>query len=248
MIVFLLQSMQQYFTDVPLAVGETYLFTKEQSHHAKDVLHLDHETIRLVYQGKGYFAKTYVENGVMKAAVMEEDHRINELSFPFVLAVALIRREKFELVLQKATELGVSRIVPFESSRCVVHAKGEKEKKQKERWQSIVRSAAEQCKRNEIPCVDSIMSLRQLLSISADNRLCAYEKADETAASLSACMNGKSTLVMIGPEGGFSEEEISFFVANHVRSVTLGKRILRAETAAVYACSVISEWDLRYSS
>lgn len=243
---FPLLHMQQYFTETPLAVGEDYELTKEQAHHVMNVLHMDHETIRLVYEGKGYFATVFAEGKKCFAHVEREDERINEMHCRVTLAVALIRREKFEWILQKATELGVDRIVPFESSRCVVHAKKEKADRQKERWQSIVRSAAEQCKRNLIPEVCDIMDFRDLENIEADLKVCAYEKAGCTSAWLSQLYDvQKSVVLLIGPEGGFSESEIEQVVTWNYTPCTLGSRILRAETACVYGLSVLSEMDER---
>ena len=154
--------MQQYFVDTPLRVGEDYIFTKEQAHHAKTVVRLDHEKVRLVYQGQAYFAEAYTKDKEFIAHVYEKDDNIHESLCDVTLAVALIRREKFELVLQKATELGVKRIVPFESSRCVVRSKKEKADKLKTRWNAIVQEASEQCKRNCIPEVTDIVPFKQL--------------------------------------------------------------------------------------
>lgn len=234
--------MQQYFCNTPLTIGEDYVMTKDQAHHAVNVLHLDHETVRLVYEGTGYFG-TLVPDG--KKAVVHidaQDERINEPEGEIILAIALIRREKFEWILQKATELGVSRIIPFESSRCVVHAKKEKADRQKERWNAIAQSAAEQCKRNRIPKVDDIMSFSDLMKVEAQLKVCAYEKADIQSAYLSDLYHEQSSvLVLIGPEGGFSEGEIEMVKDHDFAPCTLGSRILRAETAALYSLSVLSE-------
>ena len=99
--------MQQYFSDVPLFAGTTYEFTKEQAHHAGTVLRMHDETIRLVHDGKGYFARVYTEGKRVYAIVEKEDDMVNELPVDVTLCMALIRREKMELVLQKAAELGV---------------------------------------------------------------------------------------------------------------------------------------------
>lgn len=117
--------MQQYFVDTPLHVGEDYIFTKEQAHHAKTVVRLDHEKVRLVYQGQAYFAEAYTKDKEFIAHVYEKDDSIHESLCDVTLAVALIRREKFELVLQKATELSVKRIVPFKAADvlCVLKKK-----------------------------------------------------------------------------------------------------------------------------
>ena len=154
----------------------------------------------------------------------------------------MIRREKFELVLQKAAELGVSRIVPFESSRCVVHAKKEKGERQLSRWQDIVKEAAEQCKRNQIPAVEEICSLKDLGEFKSEVNCAPYENAYGTSRFLSDAVDGrKSITIVIGPEGGFSEEEIKQLQQMGFEAVTLGSRILRAETASLYAAAVCSE-------
>ncbi len=234
--------MQQYFSETPLAVGDTYVFTKEQAHHARDVVRLDHEKVRLVHDGIGYFAICRSEGKSFVAEVIEQDDRINESEIELTLCAALIRREKFEWILQKATELGVSRIVPFESSRCVVKAKAEKAEKQLGRWQDIVQEAAEQCKRNRIPEVTPIMSFNDLASLEAEVRMAAYENAFGRAAYINDLVTDQnSALIVIGPEGGFSETEIASLEQNGYQSVTFGSRILRAETAAVYGCAVMSE-------
>lgn len=238
----LFRFMQQYFCDVPLQVGKLYEFTKDQAHHAGTVLKLDHETVRLVYDEKGYFATCYRDGKKVVAMVEKEDERVNELPCHITLAIALIRREKFEWILQKACELGVDTILPFESSRCVVHAKKEKADRQKERWYSIVQSAAEQCKRNHIPEVKDIILFSQLADYEADLKMCAYENAYGTSEYISDLYHGeKNILVVIGPEGGFSECEIEQLVQSDYSACTLGSRILRAETAAVYALSVLGE-------
>ncbi len=230
--------MQQYFTDVPLEPGMEYVFPKAQAHHAGTVLRMNHETIRLVHDGIGYFADAYPKGKEFAARVLAIDPRTNELPFPITLAQALIRREKMELILQKAAELGVTRIVPFESSRCVVHARSEKADRQRERWSSILQEAAEQCKRNRIPALESICTFGQLSGYISDLNLAAYEKAGEDSPLLQA-LRPSSITIVIGPEGGFSEEENAALNEMGFCSVSLGSRILRAETAAISACALI---------
>ncbi len=234
--------MQQYFVDTPLQVGEDYVFTSLQAHHAKTVVRLDHETVRLVYQGHAYFAEAMMKEKQFIAHVYEKDHGIHEMNCDITLALALIRKEKFELVLQKATELGVKKIVPFESSRCVVHAKKEKADKQLVRWNTILQEASEQCKRNIIPEITNIVSFRDLKDYMSEGNYACYEKAYGEACFLTQCaMNKKSITIVIGCEGGFSLSEVKEMEEMGFDSITLGSRILRAETAAMYACSVLSE-------
>lgn len=238
--------MQQYFVDGLLKTGDEYIFTEQQAHHARDVLRMSRETVRLVDSAeRAWFAECSGSRGSFSAKVIEEDPRINENGFELTLAAALIRREKFELVLQKAAELGVTRIVPFESSRCVVHAKKEKADRQMQRYREILRSAAEQCKRNRIPEITDVLRLDQLDSVLSEISLAAYENADVNSKKISDYRIENSVTVVIGPEGGFSEAEAEQLKQMGYEAVTLGSRILRAETAAVYACSVIAEGAIR---
>ncbi len=234
--------MQQYFTDELLSIGAEYVFTKEQAHHARDVVRLDHETIRLVdKENQGWFAVCESRGKEFVAKVTEKDESFNEPSIEITLCMALIRREKFELILQKATELGVTKIVPFESSRCVVHAKKEKSDKQKQRYESILLSAAEQCKRNIVPEITDVIDFKDIETAKSEVNLACYENAGRAARKISDFEITKSVSVVIGPEGGFSKEEMEELGAKGFEPVTLGPRILRAETAAFYALSVIGE-------
>jgi 16S rRNA (uracil1498-N3)-methyltransferase len=231
--------MQQFFTDVPLQAGEDYIFTKEQAHHARDVVRLHDETVRLVYQGQAYFARTEEREGTYIAHVTAADPHVNELPGKVILAMALIRKEKMELVYQKASELGVHEIIPVETERCVV--KDDRRPGRLIRRQTIVREAAQQCKRNRIPLVHETIRLTELETVQADVKAAAYEKAKESGKMLSELKLQGTILIVIGPEGGFSENEAQWLAEHGFEAVSLGARILRAETAALYACSVISE-------
>ena len=233
--------MQEYFIEHPAAVGDIIELPEDKAHHAFNVLRLHHETVRLVYDGTAYFAEVYREGKHGLAKILSEDPNINELPADITLCMALIRREKFELVLQKATELGVSRIVPFVSSRCVAKDRQERAEKVMARRKAIVVEAAEQCKRNRIPELVEPVKLSELSHFRSDVNLAAYEKAGASALRLKDVLPASSVTAVIGPEGGFSEVEIEELSQNGFQPVTLGNRILRAETAAYYLCSVIGE-------
>ena len=233
--------MQEYFIKHPAAVGDIIELPEDKAHHAFNVLRLHHETVRLVYDGTAYFAEVYREGKRGLAKILSEDPNINELPADITLCMALIRREKFELVLQKATELGVSRIVPFVSSRCVAKDRQERAEKVMVRRRSIVVEAAEQCKRNRIPELVEPVKLSELSRFRSDVNLAAYEKVGASALRLKDVLPASSVTAVIGPEGGFSEAEIEELSQNGFQPVTLGNRILRAETAAYYLCSVIGE-------
>lgn len=223
-------------------VGQDYVFTREQAHHARDVVRLNHETVRLVSNEKAYFGECYQKNGDFIAHIEKEDPRFNESSVSVTIAMALIRKEKFELVLQKAAELGAVRVVPFESSRCVVHSKKEKAARQKQRWQDILKESSQQCKRNNIPVLTDVIPFSQLHSVKSEINVAAYENAYGKSLFLSDVIHPSSSVtIAIGPEGGFSEREMDELNQMGYQSITLGSRILRAETAAIYSLSICSE-------
>lgn len=235
--------MQQYFVDVPLEVGDEYVFNKEQAHHALNVMKMHHDQVRLVSNGIGYFADAHNSDHGFVADVLTKDERINEMDVDVILAMGLIRKEKFELVLQKASELGVKRVIPFESSRTIVKIKKEKKDKRLARWQSILQEGSEQCKRNMIPILDDVMTLDEVMKLEADCKLVPYENAYGESPHIKDVVKKQTILIAIGPEGGFSEEEIHKMKEHGFMPVTLGKRILRAETAVMYSLSVINELD-----
>ena len=229
--------MQQYYVEEPLEEGKIIQLPKDKAHHAFRVLKLQHETVRLVSHGTGWFAEVYQEGGNGMARILSADTDLNELHTDITLCMALIRREKFELVLQKAAELGVKKIVPFESSRCVVKAKNEKTA----RWNAILLEACEQCKRTLVPECLAPVPIKDLSSFKSTVNLCAYENAGSQASFIHESLPADSVTIVIGPEGGFSKEEVQLLSDAGFSPVTLGSRILRAETAAFYACSVIGE-------
>ena len=234
--------MQQYFSEVPIEVGDEYIFDKRQAHHAKNVVRLENEKVRIVHDGIGYFATCYSSGKEFVAKIEEKDERVNEIGVELTLAVALIRKEKFELVLQKAAELGVTKIVPYVSSRCVVKYKKEKGDKVLSRYQDILLEASEQCKRNIVPEIVEPVKLSDLSKYCSDVNLLPYENAYGGAKYMSEIIDEKKSLtIVIGPEGGFSDEEVAELKTAGFETVTLGSRILRAETAAMYACSVAGE-------
>ncbi len=231
--------MHQYFCQTKPVVGQTYTLLKEQEHHAHHVLHLDHEVLRLVYDGKAFFAIATVIDGQFQCFVEKEDLSVNELEQEITLCMALIRKEKFEWVLQKAAELGVKKIVPFTSSRTIVKVQKEKEMKMKKRYGQIVLESSQQCKRNYIPEVLGVVHLDDLKNYQSEDNVVANETKHQEHTFFDL-KTKKNTTIVIGPEGGFSSEEIVKLEKMGFRSISLGNRILRAETAAIFAVSVVA--------
>ncbi|MCF0114465.1 MAG: 16S rRNA (uracil(1498)-N(3))-methyltransferase [Erysipelotrichaceae bacterium] len=234
--------MQQYFVDTLDRENKKVVFNKEQAHHISHVLRMrEGEVVRVSDQKCAYLAKIQYDGGDV-FGVLEEEIGTNECDIKVTLLQALIKKDKWEWILQKATELGVSVIVPMETSRTVVKIKDEKSDKKLVRYQKIVMEASEQCLRTCIPTVEECITLKQIKEYKSDINLIAYASERLVAKRISEVIKpGCSVSIAIGPEGGFSKEEVDKFMAEGFIPVSLGKRILRAETAVAYSLSVINE-------
>ena len=167
-----------------------------------------------------------------------------ELPGRIYLFQGLPKADKMELIIQKAVELGAYEIIPVETKRCVVKLDGRKSAKKTARWQQISESAAKQSKRMLIPNVHEVLTFREALKYaeSMDVRLVPYELArgmQETKEILAGIEPGQSVGIFIGPEGGFEEKEIETAIEGGAKPITLGRRILRTETAGLAILSVL---------
>lgn len=167
-----------------------------------------------------------------------------ELPCRIYLFQGLPKADKMELIIQKAVELGAYEIIPVETKRCVVKLDGRKSAKKTARWQQIAESAAKQSKRMLIPNVHEVLTFREALKYaeSMDVRLVPYELArgmKETKEILAGIEPGQSVGIFIGPEGGFEEKEIEAAIEGGAKPITLGRRILRTETAGLAILSVL---------
>jgi len=165
-----------------------------------------------------------------------------ELPSRIYLFQGLPKADKMEMIVQKAVELGVYRIIPFTARRCVVKLEEKKAAAKLARWQTIAEAAAKQSKRGMIPEVSGIVDFRQAVQMANDMdvRLIPYEMADDmgkTRELLKGLKPGQDIAVFIGPEGGFEESEIRLAMENGIEPVTLGRRILRTETAGLAVLS-----------
>ena len=158
------------------------------------------------------------------------------------LAVCLLKGEKMEFVVQKAVELGASYVQPLRSTHCVVRYDAKKSAARQARWQRVAEEAAKQCGRTLVPMVEPIREMKEWLAdLSPETRLfLLYER--EERASLRAWLkgqNGRSYIALVGPEGGFSDDEAAAAKRAGAVAITLGPRILRAETAALAALAAV---------
>ncbi len=238
--------MQQYYVKEELALNSLVLMDEEQSHHIQRVMRMKegNEVIVADELGQQFYGNIKYVDGHVYVEVREEYAYCEDDQVEIILASALIKKDKWDFLLQKCSELGVSEIIPFESSRCVVKMKDEKSDKKLERWRKILSESGEQCKRSKPVVLNEVVSFKQLAKLEADIKLVAYEDCSYPSLTikevLSQYQDVKRIIVVVGCEGGFDASEIAYLQDNGYTSITLGKRILRAETAAMALVDRIS--------
>lgn len=235
--------MRRFYASADQISENAVCFDKEESAHIHRVLRLGPGEEILVSDGTGTDRRcvlTAVEP-LCVAEIKESFPNENEPKRELVLFQSVIKNEKMDLVIQKAAEIGVTRIVPVMTERTVVRLEDEnKEIKKQERWQKIALEACKQCGRSRVPAVERAVRFDKVPEMMApyELRVVAYE--EETMKNLrQVVFDQASAAYFIGPEGGITPEEHRALVDAGAVSVSLGKRILRAETAAVVCGAVI---------
>lgn len=238
--------MFNFFADNEDKTADGYLISGSDYNHIKNVLRLDISDKFLVScDGKSDLCE--IENfsaDTVKVKIIEENVSNTELPVKITLFQGLPKSDKMELIIQKAVELGATKIVPVEMKNCVVKLEDKKKKSKVARWQLISESAAKQSKRNVIPEIGDVISFSEMLSESEklDLLLVPYENKEGMRATFEALNKIKREMsigILIGPEGGFDAKEIEKAVEAGGISLSLGRRILRTETAAISAVSLV---------
>lgn len=216
--------------------------------HIKNVLRLevDDWVVACDGMGKDYVTKIQsLEWDSVVLQVQKVQDTGTELPTKITLFQGIPKKDKMEFIIQKAVELGVYEIVPVQMKRCVVKLGDEKKSKKKtERWQAIAEAAAKQCDRGIIPVVHEPVTMEQAIDMAGDldYNMIPYELQDGIDSSREivahACTT-ESLGIFIGPEGGFEAKEVEQAVAKGMEPITLGKRILRTETAGMALLSIL---------
>ncbi len=242
--------MQRYFIqDKP--IDGIFEISGDDYHHITRVMRMDPgDEITVVFpDGRAALSEIVsMEHGIVKGNILyflEEDR---ELPVRVTIASSILKGDKFDFIIQKGTELGADAFVPFISSRSVVKLDAKKAAKRLERWKKIAKEASEQSERNKIPVIHPLASLDELPQLSSGYtiKVVAYEEKgrnnqnDTLPKILNQLENDDTLFFVFGPEGGFSEQEIDFLEQHDFRVCGLGPRILRAETAPLYALASIS--------
>ena len=222
---------------------QTIILTGENAQHAK-VLRLKEQEQVLLCDGQGREGLCRIEGlsaGAAEVTVLERRPSQTEPAVQVSVYMAFPKADKLEHVIQKATELGASRIVAFPSARCVSRPDEKSLKKKLERWQKIAASAAEQSGRGRIPQVQVLGSYAQALEQAAQAEKAQLFYEQEQALTLKKALEGpyRTVSLLTGPEGGLEEREVEQARQAGLQVCTLGSRILRCETAPLCALSAV---------
>ncbi|MCP4359238.1 MAG: 16S rRNA (uracil(1498)-N(3))-methyltransferase [Chloroflexi bacterium] len=235
--------MHRFFISPDNISAETVILTGEQARQIAYVLRMKTGDVLVVLDNVGWeyvVEITAVTRHQITAQIQEKQTAVGEPSVHITLYMALLKRDKFEWVLQKCTEVGVGRFVPVVTQRSLVQDDHLKPNKLA-RWQKIIMEAAEQSRRGRMPTLAEPLKFGVAVTgLDAAVALIPWEKAKDVG--IRSALAGKTPIsiaLFIGPEGGFTPDEIELAQQYNVQPITLGKRILRAETAAIVASSVI---------
>ena len=238
--------MYQFFTESAAVQSGQIVITGTDVNHIKNVLRMHiGEKIAVISETerRKYLCEIIAfEEARVLCNILSEEEEHAELSAKIILFQGLPKGDKMELIIQKAVELGCFEIVPMTCKRCIVKLEEKKQKSKVQRWQSIAEAAAKQSGRAIIPNVHDVMKFSEALCYANDTDviLIPYERAinmEETKKLLQSVKGKEKIAVLIGPEGGFEEAEIKEAEEKNAHPITLGRRILRTETAAFTALS-----------
>lgn len=235
--------MQRYFKDTNLDIFD---LSSEDSHHIIKVMRNKiGDNIEVVIDKKLYICEIITIKDLVTVKRIEEVECDSELPCYVTIAQSLVKEQKMDLILQKSCELGVSEIIPINTTRSIVKL-DKKENKKAVRWSKILKEASEQSKRVIIPKLNNIMDIKDLVKLDYDLKiLCTVNELSMSLKRvLPKDLNNLRILFVIGPEGGFTDKEEDILIENGFISASFGNRVLRTETASLYVLSIINYLSL----
>ena len=230
-----------------LGKGEECDLGGKNLRYVKSVLRMKKGEHLILFDGAGWEYETAIKDLSADGISVEvlEKKRIQDEAPKIALFQALPKANKMDSIVRKATELGASRIFPFQSARSVPRLTADKARARVSRWRSIATDAARQCGRADIPEVNDVLSFDEMLATAEGGalKIIFWEEESERGTKEvlrdKSCEGAKDISVIVGPEGGFSREEVERAVKKGFISVSLGENILKVETAAVTILSII---------
>jgi 16S rRNA (uracil1498-N3)-methyltransferase len=222
-------------------IGDCIELEAGAARHLTSALRMSSGQLVTLFNGHGgeYTAELVeAKKGKATVRITEFDKADRESNLSIHLAIGISRGERMDLIVQKATELGVSEITPLFTERCEVKLSGERLDKKVNHWQQVAISACEQCQRNSLPSINAPVKIEQWqVNCDASLKLVLHHRTDQSLSDMPP-PSGQVAL-LIGPEGGLSEREIEQAISLDFSSLALGPRVLRTETAPLAAISIL---------
>jgi len=227
----------RFYQKIDAAIGEEQTLSAVNHRHAVQVLRLKKDETLILFDGNGgeYLAKVSSVNKRDSAAILESFNDVNrESNLNSTIVLSTIKSDKMDFAIQKAVELGVTKIQPMISHRSVIKIKADRLQKKMLHWQAIIVGACEQSGRTQIPLLEEPINLEASLNkYQADFCIGMLPISTEKFVDLKREGNHQKVVLFIGPEGGFTDEEEVLMQSHQINTVSFGSRILRAETAVV---------------
>lgn len=232
--------MQRYFSKT--LIDGYFKLDESDLYHIKTVMRMHHgDQVEVVYQNQVYLSCIENVNGLYRIRQLEKVEQGIQKIPEIILAIPLLKEAKMDFIIQKATELGVHKIVPVRMARSVVKLDPAKESKKLERWRKIAKEASEQSKRVTIPEITKVSKLASLEQMDALKLVCSTISTENNLPNLlQTHKTCDRILVVIGPEGGLSMDEEELLIQIGFHPVRLGNNIMRVETVPIFFLSVIN--------
>lgn len=235
--------MQHYFVD---KINDSFILKDNDFHHVKNVMRIKNmQEIVCIYDSRKYLCQIEYVASSYQIHVLHELKNSTELNKDIILYQALIKNDKFDFVIQKATELGVSKIVPTICKRSIIKVDKNNSLNKINRYQKIIKEASEQSTRSIQPTIDNFIDLKDIELDKDTLGLVAYEKDDDMKSlhnELTSLNEYQKVAIVIGPEGGFEKDEVELLIKKGFHVVSLGNRILRSETASLASIAIIAHY------
>lgn len=237
--------MQRYF--VSEKNNNKFILSERDTYHITKVMRMNlGDKIEIVYNAITYICEIICLTPYVETNIIKELSERNELNCMVTIVQSLVKEQKMDYILQKTTELGVFKVIPYQAERSLIKL-DDKQSKKIERWKNIIKEAAEQSKRNQIPIIEKPISLSDLVNLK-DYDMKFLCTTNETSQNIKKVLSNLSEsvriLFVIGPEGGFTEKEERTLLENEFLSLSLGNSVLRTETASTFIMSVIRYVDM----
>lgn len=231
--------MQRYFSNEK--IESQFILNDDDIHHIKNVMRgKENDQIEIVYNNELYIAKIKT-NGVNIELI--ESHKADwnkRNNQQITLIIPLLKEQKMDYILQKATELNVTHIIPIKLNRCVVKIDAKKEENKIQRWQKICKEAAEQSKQLHIPVISNIKTIKDILTLEGTNLICSTVEKNKKLHTVIENNIQTNINFIFGPEGGIEPGEEKLLIESNFIPITFGNSILRSETAPLYLLSIIN--------